>query len=415
MLSRQSHQKITAKCSLNISDKCIKQKELEYRTYMDNKDRNNGKYICLYCSRKLKYSGRTNPNCKYDIDDNFFKQINTEAKAYLLGWIISDGNISKSGFRITIHRKDEECLNKLKNIICKNIPIKKEKNNMVSIAINSKEISSDLCKLLEISPGKKSHTVKMPILCNKELQLACIRGVFDGDGSINDPIKNKKNYPTVNISTSSTKLREQIINFINIPTYENNTSNYISWSNNSALDFLDLIYKNATIYLKRKYNLYKIWCQYVPGLGGKTCACSIEGIKCLKTRKDAVLPFKNRASDTGYDLTCIEILKETEDIIYYTTGIKVQMPFGWACDIRPRSSISKTDYVLANSIGTIDRTYLGEIIIALRKTKNNTQKLELPFRIAQLVPYPVVHLDVIEVDELNETERGKSGFGASGR
>ena len=152
----------------------------------------------------------------------------------------------------------------------------------------------------------------------------------------------------------------------------------------------------------------------MPGLGGHNMSTYVDKIKCLKTRKDAILPSKTRISDTGYDLTILEKIKEIGDVSFYTTGIKIQPPFGWAVEIRARSSIAKTGYMLANGVGTIDRTYLGEVIIALRKVDKTMADIKLPCRFAQMIPVPVQHLEIIEVNELSATDRGDGGFGSTG-
>jgi len=138
-------------------------------------------------------------------------------------------------------------------------------------------------------------------------------------------------------------------------------------------------------------------------------------MRCLKTRSDGIIPSKQRASDAGYDLTIIEKIKTAGDVEFYTTGIKIQMEMGWMGLIYPRSSISNTGYILANSVGVIDRSYLGELIVALRKVDSNAADITLPARVAQIVPYPIIHFDVVEVNEFEKTSRGDRGFGSTGK
>ena len=92
--SNQSHSIVEVECDFKVNKKCKNIYKTSYKSYFKNISRNNGKLICLFCSRDMKFSGRNNPNCKYkNIDDNYFQQINKE-KAYLLGWIASDGCVS---------------------------------------------------------------------------------------------------------------------------------------------------------------------------------------------------------------------------------------------------------------------------------------------------------------------------------
>lgn len=91
-LSRGSHKQVSVVCDFQESKSCLVNVTRSYRDARDNMDRNNGSYICFQCSRFMKYSGRNNPNCKYKaLDDHLMDVIDSEVKAYLLGWIASDG------------------------------------------------------------------------------------------------------------------------------------------------------------------------------------------------------------------------------------------------------------------------------------------------------------------------------------
>lgn len=366
------------------------------------------------CSNKIKqimYMGRNNPNSKYNLDDNFFNEVKTDEKAYFLGWIASDGSIKESGISIAIHKKDKEILETLKNIICSEIPIKNKTDNIVSITINSKQISEDVCKLLNVLPKKKSDVVDFPELETDELKWSFLRGVFDGDGSIHN-IDETHCSPLCNISSNSATLRQKIKDFCNIPCIENKSQ--LNWSGNNALDFLNKIYENSKFHLNRKYELFLDISTWVPSVSYsryyKNDHCSWS-----KTRKDAISPSKQRASDSGYDLVLIEKIKTVGDVDFYDTGIKVKPNFGYYFNLVPRSSISKTGYMLANSIGIIDRTYLGNIIVALRKIDKEAPDLVLPQRLVQIIPTPIIHFQMKEVHEfdINETERGEGGFGST--
>jgi dUTPase len=73
--------------------------------------------------------------------------------------------------------------------------------------------------------------------------------------------------------------------------------------------------------------------------------------------------------------------------------------------------------MLANSIGIIDRTYLGNIIVALIKIDDTMPDIILPMRLVQMIPTPIVHFSLKEVDsfDVNETDRGEGGFGSSNK
>ena len=74
--------------------------------------------------------------------------------------------------------------------------------------------------------------------------------------------------------------------------------------------------------------------------------------------------------------------------------------------------------MLANSVGIIDRSYRGNILVPLIKVVDNAPEIQLPFRAVQAIPRKAVHFELIEVkneDELGESDRSDKGFGSSGR
>jgi len=260
-LNKHSHQIFDVSCDFKISEKCRKNYTMEFRQYVKLTNNNLGKLPCIFCSRTLKFSGRNNPNTKYkSINDNFFNQIDTNDKAYLLGWIASDGHIGERGFKISIHQKDIEILNIFQKLICLEVPIRKfetDTSKMCSFEINSKQISKDLCLILNIKPGKKSNTVNFPILNTDHLHWSFIRGYFDGDGSINSQIKSKYPYAKGNIKSNSDNMLNGIRKFCKLNGKI--TCSMISITNNVFLNFLDQMYAVPGFKLERKYNRYVGW------------------------------------------------------------------------------------------------------------------------------------------------------------
>jgi len=403
-------EKTDVECEFQISNKCSKIYNIGIRAEAENRKRNNGYYICLQCSRTLKYSGRNNPNCKYDIKDFQFSEINNENKAYILGWIASDGSIVTSSFSIYIHKKDIDIIRKIRDFICKEIPIKPKKKDLVGITISSKQMVSDICLHLGIKPGAKARHIQFPYLETNELKWAFIRGYFDGDGCVSS-LLTKKRRPRCSIASSSKVFLNDVFEFVNIPGSISGVN--LEWNGNNALDFLGKIYNNFGMKMERKYNRYLDWSTWEPGLSGRYNTGKHPSFKWNKTDKKAAVPFKARVSDSGYDLTIIEKIKTVGDVEFYTTGIKIQPSFGYYFDLVPRSSISKSGYMLANSVGIIDRTYIGPIIIALRKIDKDAKDLELPCVMAQIIPRHIIHMEAIEVEELDLSERNDGGFGST--
>ena len=97
------------------------------------------------------------------------------------------------------------------------------------------------------------------------------------------------------------------------------------------------------------------------------------------------------------------------------TGLALSIPRGFEVQIRPRSGLAaKQKISVLNTPGTIDADYRGEIKVILINLGQETFKVEKGLRIAQMVVCPVVQAQLKEVDDLNETERGKGGFGSTG-
>lgn len=409
-LTYGSDKLITVTCDSKSSSKCIGTRKLKYYTYFKNITNNNGKYFCQQCSNTQKNSGRLNPNCKYLFDDNYFEKIDSEDKSYFLGWIASDGHISGNRISISIHEKDIDILHLLKDLICKDLPIYRCKSNMATLSIASKKMATDVCKHLKIQYGKKSNIVQFPEIEDK-YKRHFIRGYFDGDGHVSSP--NKTVSPTTSITSSSLEILNTIKNILNIPCYLfNSKCSRITYYSNNALDMLHVIYKDCNLKLKRKYDLYLRWSTWTKSYFSKSLPNFVYG----KVYKEACPPFKARASDSGYDLTLMDIKKTDGEVIFYGTGIKLRPDYGWYFDLVPRSSISKTGYMLANSIGIIDRTYLGEIIVPLIKIDKNKPDLSLPCRVVQVIPRQIINVDFKEISEedILDTERGAKGFGSSG-
>jgi len=137
-------------------------------------------------------------------------------------------------------------------------------------------------------------------------------------------------------------------------------------------------------------------------------------IEWKKTDPNAFAPEKSRYTDSGYDIRIIKLMKQVGNVYYYDTGITVKAPDGFYFDLVGRSSISKTGWMMANNIGIIDSSYRGNVIIALVKVDPSVSELILPSKIAQLIPRKLYLMDIVEVDELDNTHRQEGGFGSTG-
>lgn len=99
-----------------------------------------------------------------------------------------------------------------------------------------------------------------------------------------------------------------------------------------------------------------------------------------------------------------------------STGIAMEIPEGYVGLLFARSGLaSKQGLAPANKVGVIDSDYRGEIKVALHNHSGETRTIKAGDRIAQLAIVPFLRVDLDEVDELNDTDRGEGGFGSTGK
>ena len=129
----------------------------------------------------------------------------------------------------------------------------------------------------------------------------------------------------------------------------------------------------------------------------------------------AVIPSRANETDVGLDLVAIDVAKRLPNgVVLYDTGIAVSPPEGYYIEIMPRSSMSKTGWMLANGVGQIDPDYRGNLLIALVKVVPDAPEIELPFCKCQLILRKAEYASVQVVESLKSTERGSGGFGSTG-
>lgn len=174
-------------------------------------------------------------------------------------------------------------------------------------------------------------------------------------------------------------------------------------------------------------------------------------IEFKKLHPDAVAPKYATPGAAGFDLVAVEeVVIEPGETVVIPTGLAIEIPEGYELQIRPRSGITrKTKLRVANSPGTVDSDYRGEVgviidniyqmeyelwrnqltpeyghVYNIEGNRDDTYRfgtypegtyiIHKGERIAQGVIAPVIRAEFIEVDELSETERGAGGFGHTG-
>lgn len=139
-------------------------------------------------------------------------------------------------------------------------------------------------------------------------------------------------------------------------------------------------------------------------------------MRIKKLNELAKIPSYACHGDAGLDLTATSIT-ETDQYIEYGTGLAIEIPYGFVGLLFPRSSVSKYDLQLANSVGVIDHGYKNEVKVRFRRLKeSDVKEYHIGDKICQLVVMPIAIIEKIEiVDDLGESERGMGGFGHSGK
>ena len=98
------------------------------------------------------------------------------------------------------------------------------------------------------------------------------------------------------------------------------------------------------------------------------------------------------------------------------TGFAIELPEGFEAQVRPRSGLAlRHGVTVANAPGTVDSDYRGEIKVILINLGQEAYTFARGERIAQLVVAPVSRVELLEVTELGETQRGSGGFGHTGQ
>ena len=141
-------------------------------------------------------------------------------------------------------------------------------------------------------------------------------------------------------------------------------------------------------------------------------------IKIKKLKDNAVVPTRGSKYAAGADLYSAEndLYIEDRQTVMIGTGIAMEIPEGYVGLVYARSGLAcKEGLAPANKVGVIDSDYRGEIKVALYNQSGQKKLVKNGERIAQIVIAPFLAPEFTEVSELDETDRGEGGFGASGK
>ena len=140
-------------------------------------------------------------------------------------------------------------------------------------------------------------------------------------------------------------------------------------------------------------------------------------VRLKKLRDDVPNPLYGTAGAAGCDISSNDdLVIDRGKRALVSTGICMQIPDGYECQIRPRSGLALRDGVrVFNTPSTIDSDYRGELKILLQNDGDAPFAVTRGMRIAQLVFAPVTRANFKTVDELDPSPRGTGGWGSTGR
>ncbi|WP_343101041.1 dUTP diphosphatase [Romboutsia sp. MSSM.1001216sp_RTP31141st1_G3_RTP31141_220114] len=139
-------------------------------------------------------------------------------------------------------------------------------------------------------------------------------------------------------------------------------------------------------------------------------------LKIKKLHDDAIIPNFAHKGDAGMDLYSIEeVVIPASESRLIKTGISIALPKNTEAQVRPRSGLAfKHSVTVLNTPGTIDEGYRGEIGVILINHGKEDFTVNKNMKIAQMVVKPIYDINILEVNDLDDTERGNGGFGSTG-
>lgn len=256
----QRNKRILNSLETSIEDlylKGLSSVEITKLTTLDNS------FVLRYLRTKLKLRDKYTNNLKFKSDSTIFDVINTEEKAYWLGFLLADGCIDKKEcIRINLAIRDIKHLEKFKCFLkCKKQIYINKKQKTCELNICNNVLSKKL-QFYGIKVNKAYDKFNWEII-PKELQRHFIRGYFDGDGGINDKKdKNKIEISLVGGESFITDVLDILHKNLNISLNKKSFKHcpkifYFSTAGNQKpKTILNYLYKNCTIYLNRKYERF---------------------------------------------------------------------------------------------------------------------------------------------------------------
>lgn len=212
------------------------------------------------------------------LKEDYFRKIDSEKKAYFLGFIYADGSIlrrvgSKTAIRLEIKQSDQYLLDILKQELNSTNVISIVRKGCARFSVHSNVLEEDLARY-SIVPDK-SHRQDEIVILPEPFMHHFIRGVFDGDGWI---FKRKYSltFGLCGTQTAMCQIADYLQTTLDLPKvqvkqYGDKVPFFTHSAKVSTLKLFSYLYKDATIYLKRKYSIFSQVCQYREGSVKSLC------------------------------------------------------------------------------------------------------------------------------------------------
>lgn len=137
-------------------------------------------------------------------------------------------------------------------------------------------------------------------------------------------------------------------------------------------------------------------------------------LKIKRLTQTAKLPERAFPTEAGFDVfTAEEIMIESNQTVAISTGIALEIPDGYYGRLKGRSGLTLKSPLRVLE-GTIDSSYRGEVKIMADVKKDCSYHVPKSAKIAQLIIQTLPQFEVVEVDELSQSDRGENGFGSTG-
>ena len=356
--------------------------------------------------------------------EDYFKQIDSPLKAYILGLVVYNHRLLDSKkIMVELLLNDDFPNSKVNNYLRNVDKIKLELNNLgecvynvnnnsLVLTIESEVIIADIYTLLNMTYKTSICDLDLTSLMETINDASILNGFFkayvERFGNILTEGENSKLHITFYLDNNLYHLNKLSIHYTRTKLFNLNIAVF---NNVNLIDFMGSIYKNEDV----PYINYKLYQSFYKILNNDMKEHTIPRLKVFRVDDNAVLPSKQRESDVGYDLTIIkEAKKMNAKTTLYDTGVKLDIPNGYYVEIVPRSSLSKSGYMLANSIGIIDQSYRGNLYVALAKIDDTAEDIQLPFRCCQIILKKQFYCRLTESKKNFElTDRNEGGFGST--